>query len=195
MLPCRPRLRGLQRDKAVCSQWASSSEEEDAPAQSTLSSSSLLSLPSFKDVGSEKGGEKEVWLSVFMYLSRAELLACMTVCKAWYKWYVLYSHTRIDSKNSTSSNMSFFAVFCRTCDKRLWNHIDVSRCSPLSNQALAGIVKRQPTSLDLSWTPMARRQLNCLLTRLPGMTIAGCTCSLLPCTSSRGSCVHQVCES
>uniref|UniRef100_A0A3P9KBH0 [histone H3]-dimethyl-L-lysine(36) demethylase n=1 Tax=Oryzias latipes TaxID=8090 RepID=A0A3P9KBH0_ORYLA len=137
--PGRPRLRGPQRDKRV-SQWASSSSEEDAPAQ--LSSPSLLSLPSFKDAGSEKGGEKEVWLSVFLYLSRAELLACMTVCKAWYKW---------------------------TCDKRLWNHIDVSRCSPLSNQALAGIVKRQPTSLDLSWTPLARRQLNCLLTRLPGL--------------------------
>uniref|UniRef100_A0A4W6F7B9 [histone H3]-dimethyl-L-lysine(36) demethylase n=1 Tax=Lates calcarifer TaxID=8187 RepID=A0A4W6F7B9_LATCA len=87
-------------------------------------------------------GEKEVWVSVFRYLSRAELLACMTVCKAWYKW---------------------------SCDKRLWSHVDVSRCSPLSNQALAGIIKRQPTSLDLSWTPLAKRQLNCLLTRLPGL--------------------------
>ncbi|XP_013856239.1 lysine-specific demethylase 2A [Austrofundulus limnaeus] len=66
----------------------------------------------------------------------------MTVCKAWYKW---------------------------SCDKRLWSQIDVSRRSPLTNQALAGIVKRQPTSLDLSWTPLARRQLNCLLTRLPGL--------------------------
>lgn len=25
---------------------------------------------------------------MFRYLHRAELLACMTVCKAWYKWYV-----------------------------------------------------------------------------------------------------------
>lgn len=81
-------------------------------------------------------------MSVFRYLNRAELLACMTVCKAWYKW---------------------------SCDKRLWSHVDVSRCSPLSNQALAGIIKRQPTSLDLSWTPLAKRQLNCLLTRLPGL--------------------------
>uniref|UniRef100_A0A8C4F409 [histone H3]-dimethyl-L-lysine(36) demethylase n=1 Tax=Dicentrarchus labrax TaxID=13489 RepID=A0A8C4F409_DICLA len=89
-----------------------------------------------------RGGEKEVWVSVFKYLNRAELLACMTVCKAWYKW---------------------------SCDKRLWSHVDVSRCSPLTNQALAGILKRQPTSLDLSWTPLAKRQLNCLLTRLPGL--------------------------
>uniref|UniRef100_A0A4W6FAT3 [histone H3]-dimethyl-L-lysine(36) demethylase n=1 Tax=Lates calcarifer TaxID=8187 RepID=A0A4W6FAT3_LATCA len=128
------------RDRSV-----SSSEEQEAaapPASSSLSPPSLLSLPSFKDVGNEKGGEKEVWVSVFRYLSRAELLACMTVCKAWYKW---------------------------SCDKRLWSHVDVSRCSPLSNQALAGIIKRQPTSLDLSWTPLAKRQLNCLLTRLPGL--------------------------
>ncbi|XP_068448030.1 lysine (K)-specific demethylase 2Aa isoform X4 [Clinocottus analis] len=140
--PGRPRLRANHgpRDHA-----ATSSEEEEAaapPVHSSLSPPSLLSLPSFKDVGNERGGEKEVWVSVFKYLNRAELLACMTVCKAWYKW---------------------------SCDKRLWTHVDVSRCSPLSNQALAGIIKRLPTSLDLSWTPLAKRQLNCLLTRLPGL--------------------------
>ncbi|XP_026159665.1 lysine (K)-specific demethylase 2Aa isoform X4 [Mastacembelus armatus] len=140
--PGRPRLRGNHEDKGARDHSASSSEEEEAAASSTLSPPSLLTLPSFKDVGNEKGGEKEVWVSVFRYLGRAELLACMTVCKAWYKW---------------------------SCDKRLWSHIDVSRCSPLSNQALAGIIKRQPTSLDLSWTPLAKRQLNCLLTRLPGL--------------------------
>ncbi|XP_042248474.1 lysine (K)-specific demethylase 2Aa isoform X3 [Thunnus maccoyii] len=143
--PGRPRLRGNQGDRGTRDRSASSTEEEEAaapPASSTLSPPSLLSLPSFKDVGNERGGEKEVWVSVFRYLNRAELLACMTVCKAWYKW---------------------------SCDKRLWSHVDVSRCSPLSNQALAGIIKRQPTSLDLSWTPLAKRQLNCLLTRLPGL--------------------------
>ncbi|TKS69361.1 Lysine-specific demethylase 2A [Collichthys lucidus] len=92
--------------------------------------------------GNERGGEKEVWVSVFRYLDRAELLACMTVCKAWYKW---------------------------SCDKRLWSHVDVSRCSPLTNQALAGIIKRQPTSLDLSWTPLAKRQLNSSRSRLRNM--------------------------
>ncbi|XP_049900291.1 lysine (K)-specific demethylase 2Aa isoform X1 [Epinephelus moara] len=143
--PGRPRLRGNHGDRGNRDHSATSSEEEDTaapPAPSSLSPPSLLSLPSFKDVGNERGGEKEVWVSVFRYLHRAELLACMTVCKAWYKW---------------------------SCDKRLWSHIDVSRCSPLSNQALAGIIKRQPTSLDLSWTPLAKRQLNCLLTRLPGL--------------------------
>ncbi|XP_040001625.1 lysine (K)-specific demethylase 2Aa isoform X6 [Xiphias gladius] len=143
--PGRPRLRGNNGDRGTRDRSASSSEEQEAatpPTSSSLSPPSLLSLPSFKDVGNERGGEKEVWVSVFRYLSRAELLACMTVCKAWYKW---------------------------SCDKRLWSHVDVSRCSPLSNQALAGIIKRQPTSLDLSWTPLAKRQLNCLLTRLPGL--------------------------
>uniref|UniRef100_A0A673BEB4 [histone H3]-dimethyl-L-lysine(36) demethylase n=1 Tax=Sphaeramia orbicularis TaxID=375764 RepID=A0A673BEB4_9TELE len=146
-----PRLRGNQGERDARDRSGSSSEEDEAAtaALSTLSPPSLLLLPSFKDVGNEKGGEKEVWVSVFKYLNRPELLACMTVCKAWYKW---------------------------SCDKRLWSHMDVSRCSPLSNQALAGIVKRQPTSLDLSWTPLAKRQLNCLLTRLPGLrelSIAG----------------------
>uniref|UniRef100_A0A8C6KR59 CXXC-type domain-containing protein n=1 Tax=Nothobranchius furzeri TaxID=105023 RepID=A0A8C6KR59_NOTFU len=140
--PGRPRV---QVDRGKGSYSVSSSEEDEAappPAFSSTTPPSLLSLPSFKDVGGERGGEKEMWVSVFRYLKRAELLACMSVCKAWYKW---------------------------TCDKRLWSHIDVSRCSPLSNQALAGIVKRQPVSLDLSWTPLARRQLNCLLTRLSGL--------------------------
>ncbi|KAF3687069.1 Lysine-specific demethylase 2A [Channa argus] len=142
--PGRPRLRGNHGDRGTRDRSASSSEEGEGaapPASSCLSPSSLLSLPAFKDMGNEKGGEKEVWVSVFKYLSRAELLACMTVCKAWYKW---------------------------SCDKRLWSHVDMSRCNPVSNQALAGIIKRQPTSLDLSWTPLAKRQLNCLLTRLPG---------------------------
>uniref|UniRef100_H3CC49 [histone H3]-dimethyl-L-lysine(36) demethylase n=1 Tax=Tetraodon nigroviridis TaxID=99883 RepID=H3CC49_TETNG len=132
------RPRGCHGDRGRKDFSALSSEEEHTVAPSL----SLLSLPSFKDVGNDSGGEKEVWVSVFTYLNRAELLACMTVCKAWYKW---------------------------SCDKRLWSHIDVSRCSPLSNQALAGIIKRQPYSLDLSWTPLAKRQLNCLLTRLPGL--------------------------
>ncbi|XP_008316002.1 lysine (K)-specific demethylase 2Aa isoform X2 [Cynoglossus semilaevis] len=138
--PGRPRLRGHHGDRGTRDCSASSADEQEGAA--LHAHSSLPSLLSFKEEGNENGGEKEVWVSVFKYLHRAELLACMTVCKAWYKW---------------------------SCDKRLWSHIDVSRCSPLSNQALAGIVKRQPVSLDLSWTPLAKRQLNCLLTRLPGL--------------------------
>lgn len=78
------RPRGCHGDRGRKDFSASSSEEEHTVAPSL----SLLSLPSFKDVGNDSGGEKEVWVSVFTYLNRAELLACMTVCKAWYKWYV-----------------------------------------------------------------------------------------------------------
>lgn len=30
--------------------------------------------------------EREVWVSVFRYLSRADLCVCMAVCKNWHKW-------------------------------------------------------------------------------------------------------------
>lgn len=88
ILSFRPRL-GAKRDTKERSSY---SDEEDAAAAAaaaaalSVSPPSLLSLPSFKDVGNEKGGEKEVWVSVFKYMSRAELLSCMLVCKAWYKW-------------------------------------------------------------------------------------------------------------
>lgn len=36
--------------------------------------------------GSGPGCEREVWVSVFRYLSRADLCVCMAVCKNWYKW-------------------------------------------------------------------------------------------------------------
>lgn len=107
----RPRLRGIHGDRGSRDRYASSSEEEEAAAPAapySLSPPSLLSLPSFKDVGNEKGGEKEVWVSVFRYLNRAELLACMTVCKAWYKWYV----THFDSANKTTHAPSSQSISC-----------------------------------------------------------------------------------
>lgn len=36
--------------------------------------------------GSGSSCEREVWVSVFRYLSRADLCVCMAVCKNWYKW-------------------------------------------------------------------------------------------------------------
>ncbi|TNN80698.1 Lysine-specific demethylase 2A [Liparis tanakae] len=83
--PGRPRLRANHSDRGPRDHSATSSEEEEAAASlahSSLSPPSLLSLPSFKDVGNERGGEKEVWVSVFRFLNRAELLACMTVSMA-----------------------------------------------------------------------------------------------------------------
>ncbi|KAM9530712.1 lysine (K)-specific demethylase 2Aa isoform 2-T2 [Salvelinus alpinus] len=152
--------RERERDTASHSSSDSSASPPTPPPHSSHSPSSLLSLPSFKDVGNEKGGEKEVWVAVFCYLSRAELASCMTVCKAWYKW---------------------------SCDKRLWSGVDVSRCPSLSSQAVQGIIKRQPTSLDLSWTPVSKRQITLLIHRLPGLKelmIAGCSWSSMSALST-----------
>ncbi|KAM9326298.1 lysine-specific demethylase 2A [Gastrophryne carolinensis] len=104
--------------------------------------------------------QKDVWLSVFQYLTKKELCLCMRVCKAWYKW---------------------------GCDKRLWSRIDVSRCKSLVPQALSGIIKRQPVHLDLSWTNVSKKQLTWLVNRLPGLKdliVAGCSWSAVSALSS-----------
>ncbi|XP_044152535.1 lysine-specific demethylase 2A isoform X2 [Bufo gargarizans] len=104
--------------------------------------------------------QKDVWLSVFQYLTRKELCVCMRVCKAWYKW---------------------------GCDKRLWSRIDMSRCKSLMPQALSGIIKRQPVQLDLSWTNVSKKQLMWLVNRLPGLKeliLAGCSWSAVSALSS-----------
>ncbi|KAL2097346.1 hypothetical protein ACEWY4_006553 [Coilia grayii] len=142
-----------ERDTASPSSTASSrsSVSPTPPPHSSTSPPSLLSHPSFREVGNEPGGEKEVWVSVFRYLTRTELSVCMTVCKAWYKW---------------------------GCDKRLWTRIDLSRCGSLTPQALSGINKRQPVTLDLSWTPISKKQLSWLIHRMPGLKdlmVAGCS--------------------
>ncbi|CDQ58907.1 unnamed protein product [Oncorhynchus mykiss] len=155
----KTRHKNGMRDTASHS-YSDSSASPTPPPHSSHSPSSLLSLPSFKDVGNEKGGEKEVWVAVFRYLSRAELASCMAVCKAWYKW---------------------------SCDKRLWSGVDVSRCPSLSSQAVQGIIKRQPTSLDLSWTPVSKKQITLLIHRLPGLKelmIAGCSWSSMSALST-----------
>ncbi|XP_043938154.1 lysine-specific demethylase 2A-like [Protopterus annectens] len=104
--------------------------------------------------------QKDVWMSVFHYLSRKELCECMRVCKTWYKW---------------------------CCDKRLWTKIDLSRCKSIVPQALSGIVKRQPVSLDLSWTNISKKQLTWLINRLPGIKdvlLAGCSWSAISALST-----------
>ncbi|KAI1888211.1 hypothetical protein AGOR_G00182680 [Albula goreensis] len=143
--------------------------QSSRPSTSSSSSSSSMpavtppfdhSLPLLRDGGNEPGCEKEVWVSVFRYLTRAELCLCMTVCKSWYKW---------------------------SCDKRLWTRIDLSRCPSISPQALSGIIKRQPVSLDLSWTSISKKQLTWLINRLPGLKdlmVSGCSWSSVSALSS-----------
>ncbi|TDH07623.1 hypothetical protein EPR50_G00107560 [Perca flavescens] len=112
--------------------------------------------------GSGPGCEREVWVSVFCYLSRADLCVCMAVCKNWYKWCL---------------------------DKRLWSRIDLSIKRTVTPQALTGIIKRQPVSLDLSWTNISKKQLNWLVGRLPGLKdlmVAGCSWSSISALCSSG---------
>uniref|UniRef100_A0A672MC20 Lysine-specific demethylase 2A-like n=1 Tax=Sinocyclocheilus grahami TaxID=75366 RepID=A0A672MC20_SINGR len=102
----------------------------------------------------------EVWVSVFRYLTRAELCVCMAVCKSWYKW---------------------------GCDKRLWTRISLSRCRSISPQALTGIIKRQPVTLDLSWAKISKKQLSWLINRLPGLkdlVLSGCNWASVSALSS-----------
>ncbi|XP_062856965.1 lysine-specific demethylase 2A isoform X2 [Trichomycterus rosablanca] len=109
---------------------------------------------------SEAGWGRLVWVSVFRYLTRAELCVCMAVCKSWYKW---------------------------GCDKRLWTHISLSRCQSISPQALSGIIKRQPVTLDLSWANISKKQLTWLVNRLPGLrdlVLSGCSWASVSALSS-----------
>ncbi|KAG5849587.1 hypothetical protein ANANG_G00112530 [Anguilla anguilla] len=155
-----PKLEAAVSARAPQAQGYSSVSPTPPPPASSCSPPWLLSLPSFRDVGNEPGCEKEVWVSVFRYLTRAELCVCMTVCKSWYKW---------------------------SCDKRLWTRIDLSRCRSVSPQALSGIIKRQPVTLDLSWTSISKKQLTWLINRLPGLKdliVSGCSWSSISALSS-----------
>ncbi|KAL4640613.1 lysine-specific demethylase 2A-like isoform X1 [Arapaima gigas] len=141
----------MDLETASPSTTSSQSSACPTPPPPSCSPPSLLSLPSFKDVGNEPGCEKEVWVSVFRYLTRAELCVCMRVCKSWYKW---------------------------SCDKRLWSCIDLSRCRSVSLQAMSAIVKRQPVTLDLSWSSISKKQLTWLIDQLSGLrdlVLSGCS--------------------
>ncbi|XP_061900125.1 lysine-specific demethylase 2A [Entelurus aequoreus] len=152
---------------------SSTAKLSNGASSSTSSELSHLRTPlsALQGAGSEAGREgsgsgpdceREVWVSVFRYLSRAELCVCMAVCKNWYKWCL---------------------------DKRLWTQIDLSIKRTITPQALTGIIKRQPASLDLSWTNISKKQLSWLVSRLPGLKdlmLAGCTWTSISALCSSG---------
>ncbi|TFJ97885.1 F-box/LRR-repeat protein 19 [Platysternon megacephalum] len=84
------------------------------------------------DSGSDHVMQRDVWLAVFQHLSHRELCVCMRVCRTWSRW---------------------------CCDKRLWTRIDLSRRKSITPSMLSGIIRRQPASLDLSWTNISKKQL------------------------------------
>ncbi|XP_067251280.1 lysine (K)-specific demethylase 2Ba isoform X1 [Chanodichthys erythropterus] len=105
---------------------------------------------------------REAWLAIFGHLSHRELCVCMRVCRTWNRW---------------------------CCDKRLWTHIDLKRCKSITPLMLSGIIRRQPITLDLSWTNISKKQLSWLINRLPGLRVlllSGCSWVAVSalCTSS-----------
>uniref|UniRef100_A0A8C5P6R6 Lysine-specific demethylase 2B n=1 Tax=Leptobrachium leishanense TaxID=445787 RepID=A0A8C5P6R6_9ANUR len=95
--------------------------------------------------------QMEVWMTIFSYLSHRDLCICMRVCKTWNRW---------------------------CCDKRLWERIDLNRCKSITPLMLSGIIRRQPISLDLSWTNISKKQLSWLINRLPALrdlNLSGCS--------------------
>ncbi|XP_010155500.1 PREDICTED: lysine-specific demethylase 2A-like, partial [Eurypyga helias] len=139
--PARMPLRGGGEEEAAAEEEEEEEEEEDENAEEGAAAR-LNGRGGRAQEGEESWMQREVWMSVFRYLTRRELCECMRVCKTWYKW---------------------------CCDKRLWTKIDLSRCKSITPQALSGIIKRQPVSLDLSWTNISKKQLTWLVNRLPGL--------------------------
>uniref|UniRef100_A0A671N798 [histone H3]-dimethyl-L-lysine(36) demethylase n=1 Tax=Sinocyclocheilus anshuiensis TaxID=1608454 RepID=A0A671N798_9TELE len=126
--------------------------------------SSTLRPSAEQNGGNEPGWEREVWVSVFRYLTRAELCVCMALTRLWNR-----------------------AKVCVGCDKRLWTRISLSRCRSISPQALTGIIKRQPVTLDLSWANISKKQLSWLINRLPGLkdlVLSGCNWASVSALSS-----------
>ncbi|XP_077377151.1 lysine (K)-specific demethylase 2Ba isoform X3 [Festucalex cinctus] len=106
--------------------------------------------------------QREVWMKIFNHLTHQELCCCMRVSKTWNRW---------------------------CCDKRLWTSIDLNRCTSITPLMLSGIIRRQPLTLDLSWTNISKKQLSWLINRLPGLRVlklSGCSWAAVSalCTSS-----------
>ena len=103
--------------------------------------------------GQEHVLERHVWLRIFGFLARNELSTCMQVCRTWNRWCM---------------------------DQRFWSVIDLSKKKIVTPSGLRGIVRRQPMTLNLSWTNVTHAQLAWLLTRLPSLQelyLSGTTCA------------------
>ncbi|KAJ7344151.1 hypothetical protein JRQ81_000101 [Phrynocephalus forsythii] len=152
--------RGGEDEAAEEEEEAEESAEEEEENAEESGAARLNGQGSKAPESEEIWMQKEVWMSVFRYLTRKELCECMRVCKTWYKW-------------------------CG--DRRLWTKIDLSRYKSITPLALGGIIRRQPVSLDLSWTNISRKQLTWLINRLPGLKdliLAGCSWSAVSALST-----------
>lgn len=83
--------------------------------------------------------ERKLWQTIFEFLDSKSLVNIMCCCKTFCRW---------------------------TVDRRFWSYINISqKC--LSKNVLNGIVRRQPSALNLTSTNISRAQLEWLLRRLP----------------------------
>ncbi|XP_014300265.1 jmjC domain-containing histone demethylation protein 1 isoform X1 [Microplitis demolitor] len=106
--------------------------------------------------------DREVLLAIFKYLNPKDLATCALVCRSWARYSI---------------------------DPILWRRMNLTR-THLTAAHLTGIVRRQPESLCLDWTNIAKRQLAWLLGRLSQLrhlSLQGCNwatgvCALKTCT-------------
>ncbi|CAD5110794.1 DgyrCDS159 [Dimorphilus gyrociliatus] len=83
--------------------------------------------------------DRNLWQTIFGFLDSKSMVNIMSCCKTFCKW---------------------------TVDRRFWYYINVNqKC--LSRNMLTGIIRRQPSALNLTSTNISRVQLEWLLKRLP----------------------------
>ena len=83
--------------------------------------------------------QRKIWIRVFTYLNIKDISSCMLVCRTWNQWCL---------------------------DKVLWHEINVAN-KPVTSSILSGIVRRQPSRINLSSTNISGKQIEWLLKRLP----------------------------
>lgn len=83
--PTRMPLRGGGEEEAAAEEDEEEEEEEDENAEEG-GAARLNGRGGRAQEGEESWMQREVWMSVFRYLTRRELCECMRVCKTWYKW-------------------------------------------------------------------------------------------------------------
>lgn len=83
--PARMPLRSGADEEAAAEEEEEEAEEEDENAEEG-GAARLNGRGGRAQESEESCVQREVWMSVFRYLTRRELCECMRVCKTWYKW-------------------------------------------------------------------------------------------------------------
>lgn len=114
---------------------------------------------------------KPVWHCWCTYLSITSLsilLLSVTCCSFPHSSMTLFKSLAEIETSAKFKCCWLFFFLGRCCDKRLWTKIDLNHCKSITPLMLSGIIRRQPVTLDLSWTNISKKQLSWLINRLPG---------------------------